>query len=91
MCVCCAQVLRYPGSFRACLVQVSNAGWEAFNEAHTNMDQIRLQTANVDEYVKTAVKFLAAGSDQEVQAMVPQALNNVQKIADDCVRYLPFC
>ena len=28
------QFIRYPESFRACLVQVSNSGWTAFNEAH---------------------------------------------------------
>ena len=80
------QVLRYPSSFRACLVQVSNAGWEAFNEAHTNMDQIRLLSANVDNHVKNAVKFLIAGSDREVEIMVPKALKNVERIADECVR-----
>lgn len=26
--------MKYPESFRASLVQVSNAGWRAFNEAH---------------------------------------------------------
>ena len=28
------QFIQHPGSFRACLVQVSNAGWRAFSEAH---------------------------------------------------------
>ena len=28
------QFIENPGSFRACLVQVSNSGWKAFNEAH---------------------------------------------------------
>lgn len=28
------QFIQHPSSFRACLVQVSNAGWRAFNEAH---------------------------------------------------------
>ena len=27
------QFIRHPQSFRACLVQVSNTGWRAFNEA----------------------------------------------------------
>ena len=26
--------IKHPESFRACLVQVSNTGWRAFNEAH---------------------------------------------------------
>lgn len=28
------QFIEHPKSFRACLVQVSNTGWRAFNEAH---------------------------------------------------------
>ena len=28
------QFIQHPESFRACLVQVSNSGWRAFNEAH---------------------------------------------------------
>ena len=28
------QFIQHPESFRACLVQVSNTGWGAFNEAH---------------------------------------------------------
>ena len=28
------QFIHHPKSFRACLVQVSNSGWSAFNEAH---------------------------------------------------------
>ena len=28
------QFIKHPESFRACLVQVTNAGWNAFNEAH---------------------------------------------------------
>jgi hypothetical protein len=53
--------LMYPNSFRACLVQISNEGWKAFNLAHTNMDQIRLHSSNVDTHVRTAVKFLLKG------------------------------
>ena len=28
------QFIQHPESFRACLVQLSNSGWKAFNEAH---------------------------------------------------------
>ena len=79
------EFLKYPNSFRACLVQVSNRGWDAFNKAHTSMDQIRLYSSNVDQHVKTAVKFLIAGSAADVQSMVPDALKNIEHIADDCV------
>ena len=79
------EFLKYPDSFRACLVQVSNRGWDAFNKAHTSMDQIRLYSSNVDKHVKTAVKFLIAGSAEDVQSMVPDALKNIDVIADDCL------
>ncbi len=36
--------IKYPESFRASLVHLSNEGYNAFLQAHTNMDQIRLST-----------------------------------------------
>ena len=77
--------LKYPDSFRACLVQVSNKGWDAFNKAHSSMDQIRLLSSNVDIHVKTAVRFLIAGSVEDVESTVPNALRNIERIADDCL------
>ena len=77
--------LRHPDSFRACLVQVSNEGWSAFNEAHTNMDQIRLHSSNVEKHVKNAVKFLIGGSPDEVKRMLPMSLKKVEQIADSCL------
>ena len=80
------QLLRYPNSFRASLVQVSHSGWEAFNEAHTSMDQIKLHSANVDTHVKNAVKFLLKGSPQEVKQMLPLCLKKIEKISDESLR-----
>ena len=79
------KLLKYPDSFRACLVQVSNKGWGAFNKAHTNMDQIRLYSSNVDGHVRTAVKFLLQGQPQEIELMLPNALKSIENIADECV------
>ena len=79
------KLLKYPDSFRACLVQVSNKGWRAFNKAHTNMDQIRLHSGNVDGHVRTAVKFLLQGQPQEIELMLPNALKSIENIADECV------
>lgn len=75
--------LRYPNSFRASLVQVSNEGWSAFNEAHTSMDQIFLHSGNVDGHVKNAVRFLLQGSPNEVEKMLPMSLSKIQNIADE--------
>lgn len=77
--------LKYPDSFRACLVQVSNNGCDAFNKAHSSMDQIRLYSSNVDKHVQTAVRFLIAGSADDVESMVPVALRNIEGIADNCL------
>ncbi|XP_036421381.1 uncharacterized protein LOC118804869, partial [Colossoma macropomum] len=77
--------IKYPDSFRACLMQVCNSGWWAFNEAHKNMDQIRLHTIAVPDYMKTAVKILFQGNDEVVKAHLPGQLENIRVIADDCL------
>ncbi|XP_026998318.2 myosin-2 heavy chain-like [Tachysurus fulvidraco] len=77
--------IRYPESFRACLMQVCNSGWWAFNEAHKNMDQIRLHTMAVPDYMKTAVKILFQGSDEVVEAHLPDQLENICVVADECL------
>ncbi|KAK3524989.1 hypothetical protein QTP86_012198 [Hemibagrus guttatus] len=77
--------IRYPESFRACLMQVCNSGWWAFNEAHKNMDQIRLHTMAVPDYMKTAVKILFQGNDEVIEAHLPDQLENIRVIADDCL------
>ncbi|XP_030641443.1 uncharacterized protein LOC115821793 [Chanos chanos] len=77
--------IKYPESFRACLMQVCNAGWWAFNVAHKSMDQIRLHTSTVPDYMKTVVKILFQGSDEVVEALLPDQLENIRVIADDCV------
>ncbi|XP_016117239.1 uncharacterized protein [Sinocyclocheilus grahami] len=78
--------IKYPDSFRACLMQVCNSGWWAFNEAHTSMDQIRLHTAQVPDYMKTAVKILFQGDDEVVKAHLPDQLDNIRVIADECLK-----
>ncbi|KAK3524719.1 hypothetical protein QTP86_001218 [Hemibagrus guttatus] len=77
--------IRYPESFRACLMQVCNSGWWAFNEAHKNMDQIRLHTMAVPDYMKTAVKILFQGNDEVVEGHLPDQLENIRVVADDCL------
>ncbi|XP_058622965.1 uncharacterized protein LOC131534230 [Onychostoma macrolepis] len=77
--------IKYPDSFRACLMQVCNSGWWAFNEAHKSMDQIRLHTAQVPDYMKAAVKILFEGNDEVVKALLPDQLGNIKVIADECL------
>ena len=77
--------IKYPDSFRACLMQICNSGWHAFNEAHKNMDQIRIHTATVPDYMKAAVKILFQGSDEVIETVLPNQLENIRTIADECV------
>ncbi|KAB5517622.1 hypothetical protein PHYPO_G00169280 [Pangasianodon hypophthalmus] len=78
--------IKYPDSFRACLMQVCNSGWWAFNEAHKNMDQIRLHTMAVPDYMKVAVKILFHENDEVIQALLPGQVENIRVIADDCLK-----
>ncbi|XP_078028821.1 uncharacterized protein LOC144464785 [Epinephelus lanceolatus] len=77
--------IQYPDSFRACLMQICNSGWHAFNEAHKNMDQIRLHTATVPDYMKAAVKLLFNAPDEVIDKLLPNQLENIRTIADECV------
>ncbi|XP_029694873.1 uncharacterized protein [Takifugu rubripes] len=77
--------IKYPNSFRACLMQVCNSGWQAFNEAHKNMDQIRIHTGTVPDYMKAAVNVLFNGSDDVVKTLLPNQLDNIRDIAEECV------
>lgn len=75
--------IKYPESFRACLCQVSNQGWKAFNTAHVNMDQIRLLSMSVPGRMKVIVKILFQDMET-VNAMLPTHLKNMKAVADDC-------
>uniref|UniRef100_A0A8C3I3D2 Uncharacterized protein n=1 Tax=Chrysemys picta bellii TaxID=8478 RepID=A0A8C3I3D2_CHRPI len=75
--------IKYPESFRACLCQVSNQGWAAFNTAHVNMDQIRLLSMSVPGRMKAIVKILFQDMET-VNAMLPTHLKNMKAVADDC-------
>lgn len=78
--------IKYPDSFRACLMQVCNAGWGAFNEAHTSMDQIRLHTGQIPQYMKSSVKILFESKEEEViKALLPDQLENINVIANECL------
>lgn len=77
--------IKYPESFRACLMQICNSGWHAFNEAHKNMDQIRIHTGTVPDYMKAAVKILFHGTDEVLETLLPIQLDNIRTTADECV------
>jgi len=78
--------IEHPESFRACLVQVSNTGWRAFNEAHKNMDAIRLYSAQVPDRVKKVVRILVQGSQEDVKDIVPIELGKIERNSEECLR-----
>lgn len=77
--------IKYPESFMSCLMQVCNSSWCAFNEAHKNMDMIRIHTATVPKYMHTGIRIISNGSDKMIKKLLPHQLNSIQRIADDCL------
>ncbi|KAG8127730.1 hypothetical protein E2320_014623 [Naja naja] len=77
------QHLKYPESFKASLCQVSNQGWAAFNEAHVNMDQIRLLASSIPEQMNTIVRTLIQEMEV-VTALLPNQLKNLQAVTEKC-------
>ncbi|XP_042188651.1 LOW QUALITY PROTEIN: uncharacterized protein LOC103191511 [Callorhinchus milii] len=80
------EFIKYPESFRACLMQVSNQGWMAFNKAHKNMDQIRLESLNIPRYIKFLVQTLMEDNEMIVKALLPGQLNTIKTVADKCLK-----
>ncbi|XP_018544026.1 uncharacterized protein LOC108891385 [Lates calcarifer] len=76
--------IKYPDSFRACLMQVYDSLSHAFNEAHKNMDQICIHTSTVPDYMKTAVNILFNSTDKIIEALLPNQLENIRTILDEC-------
>ena len=79
------QYVNHPKSFKACLMQVANEGYEAFNESHVGMDEIRLATMGIPGDMKSAVNILVRGTDRDRQVFLPKALASIQNAADVCV------
>lgn len=77
--------VQYPNSFMACLMQVCNSSWRAFNLAHKNMDQIRIHTVSVPKYMNTTVRIFSQGSDKIVETLLPRQLETIQTVAKQCL------
>ncbi|CAF0800080.1 unnamed protein product [Didymodactylos carnosus] len=77
--------IRYPKSFRATLTQISNEGWSAFMEAHSNMNKIQLYMQQIPNHIKTSLKLIATGTPRLLGNLLPLSLRNIAKIGDECV------
>ncbi|XP_052087216.1 uncharacterized protein LOC127724324 [Mytilus californianus] len=80
------EYLKYPDSFRASLVQLTNIGWDAFNEAHINMDSMKLHMTNIDSHLKLLVNVMTEGTNDEVQYFSTKTLKKIGLIADECLK-----
>ncbi|KAM3845034.1 uncharacterized protein M6D78_002872 [Vipera latastei] len=76
--------MRYPDSFQASLMQVSNSGWHAFSIAHKNMDGIRLLSMSVPEQIKMIIKTLFQDDLTLIDALLPGQLSSLKSIANEC-------
>ncbi|CAC5363419.1 unnamed protein product [Mytilus coruscus] len=76
--------VKQPGSFRACLVQISTSGCDAFTTADKNMDKIRLYCMQFQGHVQNLVRILK-GSKEEKSTLAPVYLNDMMEKANKCL------
>uniref|UniRef100_A0A8C5RLT8 Uncharacterized protein n=1 Tax=Laticauda laticaudata TaxID=8630 RepID=A0A8C5RLT8_LATLA len=76
--------MRYPDSFQASLMQVSNSGWHAFSIAHKNMDGIRLLSMSIPEQLRMIIKTLFQDDLNLIDALLPGQLSSLKLIANEC-------
>jgi hypothetical protein len=61
--------LKYPGSFRASLSQVSNETWYSFYQAHKGMYRIKGSTGQVKSHLKRALDALFEVCDNHTNSL----------------------
>ena len=77
--------VKYPNSFQASLVQITNAGHGAYLKAHVNMDKIRLHARNVLGWMKDIFETLESQDGDVINCMLPDQLESVRNVAKQCV------
>ncbi|XP_078533291.1 uncharacterized protein LOC144819189 [Lissotriton helveticus] len=75
--------MKYPQSFAASLMQVSNAAWSAFNTANKNMDQIRLLSASIPKSSVNIVWVLFQRSSI-ANTLLPSQLERLLAVSREC-------
>lgn len=76
--------VKQPESFRACLVQISTNGCDAFTTADKNMDKIRLYCMQLQGHVKDLVGIILNGSTNEKRTLAPIYLKEMMNKAKKC-------
>ncbi|XP_046651606.1 uncharacterized protein LOC124342610 isoform X2 [Daphnia pulicaria] len=77
--------MKWPKSFRATLVQISNTGYTTFLKAHTNMDQIRLHTMAIPAQMKQATSILFSKNPVVIEKFLELPLERVLASSNSCV------
>nr|CAH0113458.1 unnamed protein product [Daphnia galeata] len=80
-------LLIHPDSFCTTLVQIANESYEAFMLAHTNMEKIQLQMAQVPDYVKECVKLIQSNNKNAIKNFLPRRLKRIEEAAADGLTY----
>ncbi|CAF1396585.1 unnamed protein product [Rotaria sordida] len=76
--------VKYPDSFRATLIQLTNEAYNTFLSAHSNMNEIQLNMQQIPGHVKTALKLLATAPFPLLEKLLPLSLNNIERIGMEC-------
>jgi len=71
--------------FKPSLMQVSHEGWEAFNRAHSGMNEIRQLTDRIPGDMKQVLNILLNMPDDQVAALLPISLESLEEVADSCL------
>ena len=76
------KLVKYPNSFRATLVQISQSGHSAFRKAHTNMDEIRVLYDTVPSRVKDVVRYLLSKNHNVIKYRLYPTLDKISSVAE---------
>ena len=71
--------------FKPSLMQVSHEGWEAFNKAHSGMNEIRQLTDRIPGDMKEVLNILLNMPDDHVVSLLPISLKSLEEVADSCL------
>lgn len=73
--------IKYPESFRATLLQISQQGYVAFLKAYNNMNAIRLHSSTVPGDIKDVVRYLMSNNTKVIKLRLPSTLARIEKVA----------
>jgi hypothetical protein len=77
------KLVKYPNSFHATLVQVSNDMYRALSGAHTSMEKIHTNMRAIPALLKTALKLIIQATPPMTKAMLPRTLANIGRYANE--------